>query len=162
MTTLQWHRASISRRFRSHRSLRAGFTAGLCALLLSLTSLFAQQPVPANPDASPAAPERQGVPAGGQGPVLSSTEIAQGAMLLHFTHAEGGLVLKSSGRGVFEIAGADHIWFPAEAHLVNGVVVVSTSLVQQPTDVRYAWSSLAAAALFNRAGMPAAPFRTDK
>jgi hypothetical protein len=162
MTTLQWHRASISRRFRSHRSLRAGFTAGLCALLLSLTSLFAQQPVPANPDASPAAPERQGVPAGGQGPVLSSTEIAQGAMLLHFTHAEGGLVLKGSGRGVFEIAGADHIWFPAEAHLVNGVVVVSTSLVQQPTDVRYAWSSLAAAALFNRAGMPAAPFRTDK
>jgi len=162
MTTLQWHRASISRRFRSHRSLRAAFTAGLCALLLSLTSLFAQQPVPANPDASPAAPERQGVPAGGQGPVLSSTEIAQGAMLLHFTHAEGGLVLKGSGRGVFEIAGADHIWFPAEAHLVNGVVVVSTSLVQQPTDVRYAWSSLAAAALFNRAGMPAAPFRTDK
>jgi hypothetical protein len=162
MTTLQWHRASISRRFRSHRSLRAGFTAGLCALLLSLTSLFAQQPVPANSDASPAAPERQGVPAGGQGPVLSSTEIAQGAMLLHFTHAEGGLVLKGSGRGVFEIAGADHIWFPAEAHLVNGVVVVSTSLVQQPTDVRYAWSSLAAAALFNRAGMPAAPFRTDK
>jgi hypothetical protein len=162
MTTLQSHRASISRRFRSHRSLRAAFTPILSALLLSLASLFAQQPAPANPDASPAAPERQGVPAGGQGPVLSSTEIAQGAMLLHFTHAEGGLVLKGSGRGVFEIAGADHIWFPAEAHLVNGVVVVSTSLVQQPTDVRYAWSSLAAAALFNRAGMPAAPFRTDK
>ena len=83
-------------------------------------------------------------------------------MLLHFTHADGGLVLKSPGRGAFEIAGVDHIWFPAEAHLVNGVVVVSTSLVQQPTAVRYTWSSLAAATLFNSAGLPAAPFRTDK
>ncbi len=64
-------------------------------------------------------------------------------MLLHFAHAQGGLLLKSPGRGAFEIAGADHIWFPAEAHLVNGVVVVSTSLVQQPTAVRYTWSSLA-------------------
>ena len=99
---------------------------------------------------------------GAQGPVLSSTEIAQGAMLLHFGNAEGGLLLKSSGRGAFEIAGADRIWFPAEAHLVNGVVVVSTSLVQQPTAVRYTWSSLAAATLFNSAGLPAAPFRTDK
>jgi hypothetical protein len=162
MTTLQSHRASISRRFRSHRSTRARFTPTLCALLLSLTPLFAQQPAPANPDPSPAPPQHQGALAGGQGPVLSSTEIAQGAMLLHFTHADGGLLLKGSGRGAFEIAGADHIWFPAEAHLVNGVVVVSTSLVQQPTDVRYTWSSLAAATLFNRAGEAAAPFRSDK
>jgi len=162
MTTLQSHRAFIFRRFRSLRFLRAGFTTALCALLLSLTSLFAQQLAPANPDASTAAPERQGFPADGQGPVLSSTEIAQGAMLLHFTHAEGGLVLRGPGRGAFEIAGADHIWFPAEGHLVNGVVVVSTSLVQQPAHVRYTWSSLAAATLFNRAGIPAAPFHADK
>jgi sialate O-acetylesterase len=94
--------------------------------------------------------------------VLSSTEIAQGAMLLHFSQDDGGLVLKGSGRGKFEIAGADHIWFPAEAHLVSGVVVVSTSLVQQPTAVRYTWSSIATAALFNRAGVPAAPFHTDR
>lgn len=99
---------------------------------------------------------------GAQGPVLSSTEIAQGAMLLHFSQADGGLLLKGSGRGTFEIAGADHMWFPADAHFVNGVVVVSTSLVQQPTAVRYTWSSLAAATLFNQAGMPAAPFHTDK
>ena len=72
----------------------------------------------------------------GQGPALTSTEIAQGAMLLHFRSADNGLLLKGSGRGVFEIAGADHIWFPAEAHPVNGVVVVSTSLVQMPTAVR--------------------------
>lgn len=125
-----------------------------CALLFSLTPLAAQQP---------SAPlYSQPFPAGDQGPALSSFEIAQGAILLHFTHADGGLRIEGVGREAFQIAGVDHIWFPADAHLVNGVVVVSTSLVQQPTAVRYAWQVPAAARLFNGAGLPAAPFRTDK
>jgi hypothetical protein len=157
MTALLSHRS-----FRSHRSTRGGFPIILWSVILSVTPLAAQQPAPANIGASPAPREYQGTTSGALGPVLSSSEIAQGAMLLHFANTEGGLVLKSPGRGAFEIAGADHIWFPAEAHLVNGVVVVSTSLVQQPTAMRYTWSNLAAAKLFNNAGLPAAPFHTDK
>lgn len=157
MTTLE-----VNRLFRSHRFTRAGFTAALSALLLSLTPLLTQQPTPANTNPSSAPAEHQGAPAGGQGPVLTSSEIQQGAILLHFTNAGGGLVLKTAGRGAFQLAGADHIWFPAEAHLVNGVVVVSTSLLQQPRAVRYAWSSLDAAVLFNRVGVPVAPFHTEK
>jgi sialate O-acetylesterase len=132
-------------------------------LLLSLSSLVAQQPAAsARVDPVNTPGEQSAGQAGGEGPVFSSSEIAQGAMLLHFIHADGGLLLKGSGRGVFEITGADHIWFPAEAHLVNGVVVVSTSLVQQPTAVRYTWSSPAAAVLFDSTGLPALPFGTDK
>jgi hypothetical protein len=138
-------------------------TAAFCTLLLSITPLSAwQTAAPAKADPVNSSGEQSNGQAGGDGPVLSSSEVAQGAMLLHFIHAEGGLLLKGSGRGAFEIAGADHIWFPAEAHLVNGVVVVSTSLVQQPTAVRYTWSNLAAAALFNSTGLPVAPFHTDK
>jgi hypothetical protein len=85
------------RSFASPRALPTRFTTTVCALLLSLTPLAAQQ---------------SSTPSGGQGPVLSSSEIAQGAILLHFTHAEGGLRLKDSGRNSFEIAGADHTWFP--------------------------------------------------
>lgn len=141
-----------SRRCSPRRSMRARFAPVVVfALLLCLTPLPGQQPASADHDSASASR---------QGPVLASSEIQQGAMLLHFT-ADRGLLLKSSGRGAFEIAGADHIWFPAEAHLVNGIVVVSTSLVQQPTAVRYTWSGLASAALFNSAGVPAAPFRTD-
>jgi hypothetical protein len=95
-------------------------------------------------------------------PVLSASEIARGAILLRFTHADGGLILKSPDRGAFRIAGADHVWFPAEAHLVNGTVVVSSSLVQQPSAARYDWSSSADAALTNSAGLPAKPFQTDQ
>lgn len=162
MTALESHLSSKSRFFRSHPSSSDAFTLTLCALLLSLTPLAGQQPAPENAPPSDAPLRHDATPSGELSPALSSSEIAQGAMLLHFTHADGGLLLKGSGRGVFEIAGADHIWFPAEAHLVNGVVVVSTSLVQQPTAVRYTWSSLAAATLFNSTGVPAAPFRTDE
>ena len=137
----------------SHRSSRARFTAIFCALFLSLSPLVAQQPAPA---------ERETTAAADEGPVLASSEIQQGAVLLHFANADDGLVLKNPGRGAFQIAGADHVWFPAEAHLVNGMLVVSTSLVQQPIAVRYSWSSPAEAAVFNRRGIPAAPFHTDK
>jgi sialate O-acetylesterase len=33
--------------------------------------------------------------------------------------------------------------------------------VRNPQEVRYAWQSNPAATLFNGAGLPAAPFRTD-
>lgn len=133
-----------------------------CLLLLSLTPLVAQQPsAPPYSHPSGALAERQGPPVADQGPALSSFEIAQGAILLRFTHADGNLRLEGLGREAFQIAAADHVWFPADAHLVNGIVVVSTSLVQQPTAVRYAWQAPADARLFNGAGVPAAPFRTD-
>lgn len=149
--------------FTSQRPSRTRLTPTACALLLSMTPLAAQQPFQlpySHPFRALAVHHR--MPADGQGPALSSFEIAQGAILLHFTNADDGLRLNGSGRNAFQIAGADHRWFPADAHLVNGVVVVSTSLVQQPTVVRYTWQDRAAATLFNGAGLPAAPFRTDE
>jgi hypothetical protein len=96
-----------------------------------------------------------------EGPRLVSSEIATSAMLLRFTHTDGGLVLHTSTPSAFQIAGADHKWFRADAHIVNGIIVVSTSLVQYPVAVRYAWPSNPNGTLFNGAGRPAAPFRTD-
>lgn len=149
--------------FTSHRLSRTRLTSAACVLLLSLAPVAAQQPSHL-PYSHPfhALAGRHLLPVASQGPVLSSFEIAQGAILLHFTNAGDGLRLNGSGRNTFQIAGADHNWFPADAHLVNGVVVVSTSLVQQPTAVRYTWQDPAAATLFNSAGFPAAPFHTGE
>jgi hypothetical protein len=141
--------------FTSPRPLRTRFTPALWVLLVTLT------PLAAEPPAASANVDPSHEPAGSRGPVLSSYEVVQGAILLRFSHAEGGLTLKHAGRGAFEITGSDHVWFPAEAHLVNGAVVVSTSLVQKPVAVRYHWSTAAAAALFNSEGQPAAPISTD-
>jgi hypothetical protein len=103
------------------------------AALVLCAALAAQHTAAAAPTQGQAAQQ----PNDSQGPVLSSFEVAQGAILLHFAHVEGSLRLRGRARECFQIAGADHIWFPADAHLVNGVVVVSTSLVQQPAEVLY-------------------------
>ena len=96
-----------------------------------------------------------------QGPTLVSTDILGTAIRLHFAHAEGGLVVKGEIPQEFSIAGDDHKWYWADAHVFGDTVVVSSSEVPSPKAVRYAWQSNPAATLYNKAGLPAAPFRTD-
>ena len=78
-----------------------------------------------------------------------------------FAHAEGGLVAKGNKLEEFEIAGDDRKWHWADAHILGDAVIVSSSEVPNPKEVRYAWQSNPAATLFNGASLPAAPFRTD-
>ena len=61
----------------------------------------------------------------------------------------------------FEIAGEDRKWYWADAHVEGDTVVVSSASVPNPRAVRYAWQSNPGATLFNGAGLPAGPFRTD-
>ncbi|WP_043589238.1 sialate O-acetylesterase [Geminisphaera colitermitum] len=52
-------------------------------------------------------------------------------------------------------------WQWADARIDGDTVVVSSLRVPRPKDVRYAWSSNPTCNLYNAAGFPAAPFRTD-
>ena len=60
------------------------------------------------------------------------------------------------------IAGADKKWKFANARLEGETVIVSSPDVNAPLMVRFAWADNPIATLFNGAGIPAAPFRTDK
>ena len=88
----------------------------------------------------------------------------EGARALLTFDAQQGLAVRGGGvhlRG-FEIAGADLRYQPAEAHIDGDGVVVSSSAVVSPTAVRYAWSDNPTDAdLVDRAGLPAAPFRSE-
>jgi sialate O-acetylesterase len=95
------------------------------------------------------------------GPTLASVDRLPGSIRLKFTHTHGGLVVKGDKLGEFAIAGEDHKWYWADAHIEGNTVVVSSSSVPNPKEVRYAWQGNPAAMLFNGAGLPAAPFRTD-
>jgi len=95
------------------------------------------------------------------GPTLASVERLSGSIRLHFTHTNGGLIVKGDKLGEFSIAGDDHKWYWADARIEGDTVVVSSPSVPNPKEVRYAWQSNPAATLFNGAGLPAAPFRTD-
>ena len=96
-----------------------------------------------------------------EGPTFTSFDALSLAIRLHFAHAEGGLVVKGDKPEEFEIAGDDHKWYWADAHVFGDTVVVSSSAVQNPKAVRYAWQSNPAATLYNKSGLPAVPFRTD-
>jgi len=95
------------------------------------------------------------------GPTYSSMEQLPNAIKVHFKNTDGGLVVKGDKLGEFSIAGADHKWSWADARIEDDAVIVSSPTVPQPVAVRYAWQSNPLATLFNGAGLPAGPFRTD-
>jgi hypothetical protein len=103
---------------------------------------------------------RQKVPAF-SGPLPLSHEIKGNQILLNFDHAQTGLKAHGDKVAGFLIAGADQQWKPATAQIVGRDVIVSHPDIPQPTAVRYGWASNPTGNLFNNAGLPASPFRTD-
>lgn len=96
------------------------------------------------------------------GPILESMKVEGGDARLKFSHSSGGLVAKDGPPKTFEIAGADGRYVPAEATIDGETVVARAAEIASPVSVRYAWANYPEGAnLFNRAGLPAAPFRTD-
>jgi sialate O-acetylesterase len=96
-----------------------------------------------------------------QGPTFKSVERVPGALKLHFDHTDGGLVAKGGKLEEFSIAGSDRKWYWADARIEGDTIVVSSPMVPEPEAARYAWQSYPAATLYNGAGLPAVPFRTD-
>ncbi len=95
------------------------------------------------------------------GPLPAGHEVRGGEILLKFTHAEGGLVAQGGNLKGFVVAGADKQWVKANARIEGSNVIVSHPDVKQPTAVRYGWAWNPDGNLFNGAGLPASPFRTD-
>lgn len=108
------------------------------------------------------------------GPLFREMRVEGDRIRLHFDSLGEGLMIgRKSGRAPtvetpdaplrrFAIAGADRRWFWAEARIDGAEVVVRSPEVSSPVAVRYAYSSNPEGAnLYNRAGLPASPFRTD-
>lgn len=61
----------------------------------------------------------------------------------------------------FELAGADGVFFPAAARIIDDQVLLTSERVPEPHAVRYAWSDAPLVNLRDVHGLPVAPFRTD-
>ncbi len=96
------------------------------------------------------------------GPTLRKMRIKNGEARLSFKHTDGGLVAKGGEplKG-FIVAGEDGKFVWAEARIEDKEVVVSAPGVPEPTAVRYAWADNPDCNLYNGAGLPASPFRSD-
>jgi sialate O-acetylesterase len=96
------------------------------------------------------------------GPLYKSMKIDGNKIVLSFTHAESGLVIKKiNGETNFLISGKDSSFVKAEVEVRGNKLVVFSSQVKNPIAVRYAWSNTAEATLFNKEGLPASTFKTD-
>jgi sialate O-acetylesterase len=108
------------------------------------------------------------------GPMFKAMAIKGSKAVISFSELGGGLMVgaKEGRKPVvanpgaklerFAIAGEDKKWVWAEALIDGDTVVVSSPQVPNPVAVRYAFSANPAGAnLYNKAGLPAGPFRTD-
>jgi sialate O-acetylesterase len=99
------------------------------------------------------------------GPRYKAMTAEGGKVRISFDHA-AGLNYRGQALTGFAVAGADKVWHWAEAKVDGDAVVVSSPKVAAPVAVRYGWADnpqegASTANLYNAAGLPASPFRTD-
>jgi sialate O-acetylesterase len=108
------------------------------------------------------------------GPAYKSLKVDGNKAVVSFEHLGGGLTAGSfsmngasdvgkDGKLVgFTLAGADMKFHPATAVIDGDTVVVTAENVDKPVAVRYGWVDFPVVNLFNKAGLPASPFRSDE
>jgi sialate O-acetylesterase len=95
------------------------------------------------------------------GPWYKSMKVTDRGICLSFDHVGGGLVAKGEKLTGFAIAGEDQKFVWADAVIDGSNIFVSSPKVAKPVAVRYAWDANPVCNLYNKAGLPAVPFRTD-
>jgi sialate O-acetylesterase len=98
------------------------------------------------------------------GPIYESHVINKNKVIISFTQTGSGLMIKGGGElRYFSIAGADKKFVWAKAIIENNKIVVWNDKVKKPLVVRYAWADNPESAnLYNKEGLPASPFTTEK
>ncbi|MDN5210844.1 sialate O-acetylesterase [Fulvivirgaceae bacterium BMA12] len=99
------------------------------------------------------------------GPVYKSMEKKGQSILVNFDHIGSGLMAKDKYGYLkgFAICGQDKAFKWAKARIEGDRIRVWSDDIQAPQHIRYAWGiNPDDANLYNKEGLPAGPFRTDK
>ena len=96
------------------------------------------------------------------GPTIKDMGVLGDSVVLDFANAGGGLVAKDGELKGFAIAEkeGDFVW--AEAKIKGDSVILWNEDLGEPIRVRYNWANNPVGNLFNKEGLPAPPFRTDR
>jgi len=95
------------------------------------------------------------------GPIPRNMNINGNQAIVSFDHAKGGLEARGGELKGFAICGDDKQFVWARAQIQSDNVIVSSPQVARPVAVRYGWADYPVVNLWNKAGFPATPFRTD-
>ncbi|HEY9551009.1 MAG TPA: sialate O-acetylesterase [Prevotella sp.] len=96
------------------------------------------------------------------GPIYSSYRMEGNKIRIFFDHTDNGLKAVGDELKGFSMAGVDRKFHWAKAMIDGNSVVVECPEVAFPIAVRYAWGNNPECNLYNGAGLPASPFRTDQ
>ena len=97
------------------------------------------------------------------GPIYKSMRIEGNKIVVSFTNVGTGLLAKGGPLKQFEIKGKDGKYVWAKAKISGDKVIVWSDSVSNPVSVRYAWADTPAGAnLYNKEGLPASPFETER
>ena len=97
----------------------------------------------------------------GSAPVFRNYRIKGDKMELDFGQKQDGFQIKGTTLKGFTIAGPDRVFYPAEAMVQNGKIIVFSPEVSIPLAARYGWADNPDCNLYGENGLPVAPFRTD-
>ena len=95
------------------------------------------------------------------GPIYKSMKVKGEKAIVRFDHTDGGLEARGGELKGFAVCGPDRKFTWAQAEIQGKNVVVSSPEVSKPVAVRYGWADFPVVNLWNKAGLPASPFRTD-
>lgn len=96
------------------------------------------------------------------GPIYKDMTVIGDRIKINFDHVGEGLASRNNEplKG-FVICGEDRNFVPAQAKIEGDSVLVRNESVKKPVAVRYGWESAPEVNLYNKAGLPSSPFRTD-
>ena len=94
-------------------------------------------------------------------PVFQNYIIKGNKMELDFGQKQDGFQIKGTTLKGFTIAGPDRVFYPAEAMVHDGKIILSSTEVPAPLAARYGWADNPDCNLYGENGLPVAPFRTD-
>ncbi|MBS7254433.1 sialate O-acetylesterase [Flavobacterium branchiicola] len=94
------------------------------------------------------------------GPLYKDFKTENNKAVVSFDYADG-LHFTNKSANQFEIAGADGVFYSAEALIKNNQIILTSKKVPKPEKVRFAWGNTTQPDLFNKANLPASCFMTE-
>ena len=97
--------------------------------------------------------------------VLDSYYEEGNSIVVKFKYANGGLKVADGDKELlgFSVSSNGKDFYPAKAEIIGfNAIRITSAEVSEPTTVRFGWGNWLVANLYNGAGFPASPFRTDQ
>jgi sialate O-acetylesterase len=94
-------------------------------------------------------------------PVMHGIEVKDSSLVVTFDNIPNGITSYGEKVTVFEIAGNDKKFYPADAVVRHKSVVLTSPQVPAPVAVRYAFKDFVVGQLFSNEGIPVPSFRSD-